>query len=75
MAENKGKQSEKNETTEDPEEVASREAGEQAPLVEEADQKVVRANRKAEKEANTDEDGDEVDPAVHVPHTVSARKR
>lgn len=70
MAENTDKR-----VKEDPEEVAAREAGDQAPETVEADKKVVRANAKAEKEAHTDEDGDEVDPAVHVPHTVHARKR
>jgi hypothetical protein len=59
---------------EDPEEVAAREAGEQAPIVEEADKKVLRENAKAEKEANTDEDGEEVDPAVHEPVVEKARK-
>lgn len=60
---------------EDPEEVAAREAGDQAPEVEEVDKKVLRENKKAEKEANTDEDGEEVDPAVHEPHTVTAREQ
>lgn len=59
---------------EDPEEVAAKEAGDQAPETVDADKKVLRANAKAEKEANTDEDGEEVDPAVHVPHTVKKRK-
>ena len=75
MAENTGKQTRKNTSTEDPEEVASREAGEQAPVVEEADEEVVRANAEAEKKADTDQDVDEVDPAVHVPRRVYARKR
>lgn len=65
----------KNAPKEDPEEVAAREAGAQAPLVEEADQKVVRANKKAEKAANENEDGEEVDPAVHEPHTVTAEEQ
>lgn len=45
--------------TEDPEEVAAREAGEQSPA----------------KQEDSTEAAEEVDPAVHVPHTVSARKR
>ena len=70
MAEDKSK----NTTQEDPEEVAAREAGEQAPEVEEADKKVVRANAKAEKEATVNEEGDEVDPAVHEPVVQKMRK-
>ena len=62
-------------TTQDPEEVAAQEAGEQTPEVVEADKKVVRANAKAEEEANTDDKGNEVDPAIHTPHIVRARKR
>jgi hypothetical protein len=60
---------------EDPEEVAAREAGEQAPVIVEADEEVIRASEEAEKEANTNEGGEEIDPAVHQPHIVTAKER
>ena len=74
MAEDTGKKSQDTEKHEDLEEVAAREAGHD-PETEKASRKIVRANAEAEKEASTDEDGDQVDPAVHVPRTVEPRKR